>query len=763
MFTKITDEAILNELRPAGNLREANLRGADLTESIFTVDLEGIHLEGAHLEGANLEDISFYNAYFEGAHLEGANLKRANMQLAKIYDADFSGAHLEGSQFTGIYNFTGAKFIRAHCSKIDFSNSTLRYGDFKDADFSNTKFEGIDFRGANLQRAKFINVELFECDFSEAHIEGAQFINVDLIDCDLTGAFLQGTIFTNIAESGSRFDIYNLSETQRRNLGFRAFSLIEKINQENPDIPSIIKIIQGNDWDPEEEDNSGFNALIVAIRNDMTDVALELIKSEKISLNYLTPRRSTALIYACMNKELKEVALSLIASGNSNPSVADITGTTALMYACLNEELEEVALALINTDESNPGQISNYGMTALMFACEKKIENVALKLIETGESKPDTIGRDNTTALIIACQNGLEEVALALIADGVDIYLFDNNGNSAFGYATKNNLLKVLAAFPVNTIDINEKGYDSIENLNKVIQDHLKENNDGIVLMVNNQYFLTTKKGILIQFNDTNNLKYACIRAGNTSQFILEENIIYDTEYLSLATILPMQILIKIEDAQKMIEPLSGNMFILRKYKTITSLISQNFLDGGAGASADHCQPGKQTDVYNVFLATPICGTKTEAEEDVKVAEVQPSEAVEESKDEFSGMSNKLSILYNGVKYPISIDDNTSVNDLKELFLDDLISKQLIENKNYNTRFLFKGRILQGDLPAEIKENPSNFVINVMLNKLSGGRKTKRLINRKNIKTKKGKKRKTIKKGKNKKTMKKRKTIKKRK
>ena len=62
--------------------------------------------------------------------------------------------------------------------------------------------------------------------------------------------------------------------------------------------------------------------------------------------------------------------------------------------------------------------------------------------------------------------------------------------------------------------------------------------------------------------------------------------------------------------------------------------------------------------------------------------EVEKNLASEESKDEFSGMNNKVSILYNGVKYPISIDDNTSVNDLKDLFLEDL-------NKSLNKHFGF--------------------------------------------------------------------------
>jgi hypothetical protein len=157
--------------------------------------------------------------------------------------------------------------------------------------------------------------------------------------------------------------------------------------------------------------------------------------------------------------------------------------------------------------------------------------------------------------------------------------------------------------------------------------------------------------------------------------------------------------------------------------------------------------------VYLVFSASTDCGIKSEIVEGV-------SEAVEESKEQLIGMSNKITILYKEGKYPISINDSTTVEDLKELFLDDLKSKGIIEpDKNFNVRFIFKGKILKDDLPTEIKENPADFAIQSMVNPISGGRKT--IKKRKNMKKKTMKKRKnnkTIKKGKNKKTIKKRKT-----
>jgi hypothetical protein len=490
-------------------------------------------------------------------------------------------------------------------------------------------------------------------------------------------------------------------------------SLIQKMQNPNPDIPSLIELVRSDKWDTEEE-YEGFNALMIACGNPiLKDVALELIKSKKIKINQLSNNifKTTALMMAC-SKAQTEVALALIATGESNPGAASYNGITALIFACGNK-LTDVALALIATGQSNPGAVSYDGFTALMYACSKAQTEVALALIATGES---------------------------------NMFAVNNNGGSAFQYATKKNMAKVLDAFPKNIIDIRQTGFDTISQEDIVISDYLKENPYNVVVMINNSYYFTSKEAIKKQISNTVNIKYGCKEAGEQSRHILDPNIMYDIPYFALSSLFGLQILIKLEDAKKMMDILSGNMFILRKSKTLLAIISRHFIDGGGGVSADHCQSGKATDTYNVFLASPDCGTTEKVIEPVK----EVSEAVEESKDEFTGMSNKIIISYKEGKYPISINADTSVDELKELFLDDLKSKGVVESdKFFNVRFIFKGKILTNDLPSEIKENPADFTIQAMVNLVSGGRKT--------IKRRKNMKKKTMKKGKKKKTMKKRK------
>lgn len=635
MYSQITDEKILEQLNGNKELNNADLRNADI--AAVTVNLENVHFQDANLEGANLSDTNLYNAVLHGANFTGANLEDANLEEAKINGANFTGANLKNTKFENINDFRGTHFNGARCNDISFKSSELEGGDFTDVHFENTEFFFIDFKRAHLNGAYFGYCFFQDCDFSETDLQGANFTGSNFEGADIIGAHLENAIFTDATfenvifdnsflegaifqgvtkDENTQFDTDNLSKVQREQLGISTkISLIYKLNKPNPDIPSLIELIRSDEWDTEEVDKYGKNALIIA--------------------------------------------------------------------------------------------------------CLKGIEDVALELIKTGK---------------------------------FNMYLVTNNGDNVFKAAIENNLTNVLAAFPKNIIDITQTGFDTINQEDVVISDYLKKNPYNLVVMINNSYYFTSKDAIKKQIMDTANIKYGCKEAGEQSRHVIDENIIYDIPYFSLSSLFGLQILIQVEDAKKMMDILSGNMFILRKSITLPAIISQHFIDGGEGVSADHCQSGKETDTYLVFSAAPDCGTSE------KVEEVQ---AVEETKDELTGMSNKITISYKEGKYSISINHGTTVEELKELFLDDLKSKGIVEpDKNFNIRFIFKGKILKDDLPSEIKEKPADFTIQAMVNIISGGKKTmkkRKNMKKKTMKSRKNKK--TMKKGKNmkKKTMKKRK------
>ena len=562
-------------------------------------------------------------------------------------------------------------------------------------------------------------------------------------------------------------------------------TFLERLAQSNSeDIPSLIQTIKSNEWNPEEVDAYGDNALIVTCYDkQLEEVALELIRSGKIDLGIVNGTNDTALsiacynglnkaalelintgksnsdqvnndgdtalLYACRNK-LKDVALELIKTGESRPGQVNNEGVTALMVAC-DYELQEVALELIKTGESKPGQIYSDGGTALIISCRNALENVALELIKTGKSKPGQVNNDKDTALIMACHNELKEVALELIKTGkskpgqmndygetallvacknkdledvavallatgeTNLYKPDREGMSALQYAIQNKFTKLLDALPKDVIDINQTGFNMILQEDVNIQEYLKENPHNVVFLIEGKHYLTSKDVIKKQINATN-VKYGCRKAGNGSRFVLDENIISETPYLTLSTVVPLQILITLEDARKLTHPLSANMFILKNTGLkLPAIISDEFIRGGSGVSADHCQPGKETDVYGLFVAAPVCG------DNAKVAEK------EESNIAAPVPGNEIIIKYKEKEYRFPVGLVNNVEELNNLFLDNLVSQGVVTDKNYKVRLLSGSGFVDDAKLMKIKEDPSNSVIQALINKQNGGNRTKKV------------------------------------
>jgi len=572
------------------------------------------------------------------------------------------------------------------------------------------------------------------------------------------------------------------------NLSFKQ-SFLERLSQATPeDIPSLIQTIQSNNWNPAEVDAYGDNALIITCYDpELEEVSLELIRSGKLDLGLVNNTNDTALSIACYNglnkvalelintgesnsdqvnndgdtallfacrNKLTDVALALIATGKSRPGQINNDGVTALMVACDND-LESVALELIKTGESKPGQIYNNGETALIITCRNALDKVALTLIATGKSKPGQVNNDKDTALIVACRNGLEEVALELIKTGkskpgqmnddgetallvacqyelqevavvllatgeTNLYQVDKNGFFALQYAIQNHLSKVLDALPKDVIDINQTGFNMILQEDANIQEYLKENPLHVVFLIEGKYYLTSKDVIKKQINTTN-VKYGCRKAGNGSRFVLDDNIISEIQYLTLSAVVPLQILITLEDAEKITSPLSANMFVLRNTGVkLPAIISEEFIRGGSGVSADHCQPGKATDVYGVFIASPVCGANAKVEEKEEMKELAPG--------------NEFIIKYKEKEYKFPVDQVFNVEGLNNMFLDTLVSQGVITDKNYTVRLIASGKKVDDVLLNTIRSNPSNSVIQALINKQNGGNRTKKVkrVNRVN-------------------------------
>jgi len=623
---------------------------------------------------------------------------------------------------------TDAKILEQLTSDKELNNTDLRNANITavTVNLENAKFEDANLEGALLADVNLYNAYLDGANFTGANLESAYLEKAIIRNANFTGANLKKAAFENIRDfRGTHFNGAHCN-----NISFANSTL------------------SGGDFTDAHFEESEFDD--IDFRNAIFNGA-HFVGCTFSSCDFSEAEFQGANFYASEFENLDIISAHLENAIFTNVDFQSVNFEDSFLEGANFQDAsrdENTHFDIDRLSKEQKDQLGIFTKISLINELIKPNPNIPsiIELIRSNDWDPEEVYKNGYTALMIACFEGMDDVALELIASGKsNMYLMNNEGDNAFKYATEKNLLKVLDAFPKNIIDIRQTGFNAITQENVVIGDYLKQNPYNVVLMINNNYYLTSKDVIKKQINNAINIKYGCRKAGSQSIYVLDENIIYNIKYFSLSSLFGLQILIKLEDAKIMMDIVSGNMFILKKSITLTSIVSQTFLDGMEGMSADHCQAGKATDVYIVFFASVNCEV------------VQGSEAVqgsEESKDELT-ITNKLTILYKEVKYLMSIYDGITVEILKELFLDNLKVNGIVEyDKKFNVRFIVRGKILNEELFTEIKKNPSEITIQSMVTRIDGGKKTKRPIKRTNIKRT-NMKRKTIKKRKNKKTMKK--------
>ncbi len=430
------------------------------------------------------------------------------------------------------------------------------------------------------------------------------------------------------------------------------------------------------------------------------------------------------IMWAC-KYNIPEVALLLIQSGKSNPEYVNKKGETALLYS-LYEGLPDVALALIQTGKSRPEQVNVLGDTALIWACAISSSEVALALIQTGNSIPDQVNSNGNTALIYACKNNMTEIAIALIQTGDSMPEQVNlSGESALIIAKEKGLTEVVKLLNetinimFNIINLNATGFDQTAQESYKISSFLSESRDNICIKLNNSYFLTSKIVIKNTMADKVNIKYECKQAGdNVSIYTKDSNIIYDTKYVSLSSIIGLQALVNYNEMEKIVNDKTSStlFYITRTRKKLPSIISQMYIDGGEGMSADHCGTGKERYVYNIYAAQPMCGEV----EELNSSESQTSDA--------ATSQNKLKIQYKGVAFPFPVTETDTIGEIKKLLLEKLMSENLIASINQNVKFIYKGKIYTDDsiLLSSLENNPFDITLQSLVSPKTGGRKTRK-------------------------------------
>ncbi len=511
-----------------------------------------------------------------------------------------------------------------------------------------------------------------------------------------------------------------------------------------------LKLLQRGNANPGHVDSFGNTALIYACDNNMPIIASEIIKTGQSNPSHVNEQGYTALIVSIISG-LYVIANEIIETGDSNPGQIDgVKNMTALMYACTNGT-EDNAINILNTGQSNPGHINSENDTALIIAIRYNMPQLALKIFLTGESRPEIINQNGYTALMTAVDVGMDNLVQELVKSGQSNPNVENiYGDNALSIAKMNgnqNIIDLLEPLFVETnfIDIFQSGFNFITQETQTIKDYLETNVDNLCFMINDKYYLTNKFDILRQLKSKTQLKYGCFAAGDNTydeqhnlvgtNYLDSSNINNNIIYFTLSSIFGIQILVEAKIIHKLItNGFSSNLFVLKPSGiTLPGIISLAYYEGSDGASADHCQPGKQSEVYIIRRASPLCNN-----------ELTNSNNSDTSMNIDTEIQT-INVQYKGYIFKFPITLQTTIGDIKNLLLNKLIQDgdPLVTSTNFNVQFIYSGKIYgknpdeTNKLLTDLANPPFGITLQSIIRPISGGkRRTKKRRIRKNRNTK---------------------------
>jgi ankyrin repeat protein len=506
---------------------------------------------------------------------------------------------------------------------------------------------------------------------------------------------------------------------------------------------------------PVDRSNLGPPKSLIKLINEGNRLdAINAIKNNNFIENERDSEDNTPLILAC-DAKMDDIALPLIASGKSEPEHISFIGETALIVACANK-LKQVVKELVKINSSLVNITTINNETPLIISCSfPDTEDMAFDIFNTGKSIPEQVDDDNATALIMACSNKLINIALQLIDSGKsNWFIRDTNGFTALEYAIKNkldNVVNALQKIDNNelTINLNDVGFNTIEIQDENINNYLLEDNNNLCFKYKNKYYLTNRSYIYKQLNNKVNINYRCIFAGDNEydnsnnlisyDYTSDKNVVYSTEYFSMSILIGLPILVCVVDLNNIItNSYSSNVYLLSESGSLPALISLDYIDGGSGIGANHCQTGKKTTKCSIVRGLCKC-------ESLNNNNSKPILQFNKSENNENLNDNKLieiKIQYKTKTVIIPIQENTTIGQLKELLLEKLVSEGDIDNTtNKNVRLIYIGKIYGNDKNDQVVTSLPNFSSGITMasmiqqtqTNIGGKKKQTRKLNKKNI------------------------------
>lgn len=161
--------------------------------------------------------------------------------------------------------------------------------------------------------------------------------------------------------------------------------------------------------------------------DNVSEVSLLLKKG--VNPNTVDANGNPMLILAIRDNSTNVIDL-LLSNKNIDVDLSNKSGETPLMMASIDGNLPLVKTLVLG----HKAQLDHIGWTPLHYACAKGHLEVAQFLVANG-AIVDSLSVGNTTPLMMAVQSGNEQLVKFLLDKGADLQLKNNNGLTAIDIA----------------------------------------------------------------------------------------------------------------------------------------------------------------------------------------------------------------------------------------------------------------------------------------------------------------------------------------
>ncbi|KAF0690547.1 Aste57867_18063 [Aphanomyces stellatus] len=194
--------------------------------------------------------------------------------------------------------------------------------------------------------------------------------------------------------------------------------------------------------DPNLTIENGSSALHLACEMGDLKCAKAILSSPTRNLDILNNDGMTSLLIAIKNNHI-DIALELV-SKSANPNIAATDGATALHMAA-NIGNDELVTALVKHG-ANPNHLLKNGNTALHVACKQGDVKCVQAILDSTMSKLDAVNKEGNTALLVAIKEGHNAIAFTLVNQGADPNVVDEDGATALHAAALKGNSDLVAA-----------------------------------------------------------------------------------------------------------------------------------------------------------------------------------------------------------------------------------------------------------------------------------------------------------------------------